>query len=90
MHAGKIVRSCGVLNAHKTEMDIVKEEKYVGDIITSDGKHTKNILARRSKGVGIVSEIGNHTRGSLSWFTSLCSSIDAKTNNVAVSSYFQF
>ena len=38
-------------------MEVVKEEKYVGDIITGDGKHTKNIMARRSKGIGIVSEI---------------------------------
>ena len=40
-------------------MQVVKEEKYVGDIITGDGKHTKNIMARRSKGIGIVSEIMN-------------------------------
>ena len=33
------------------------QEKYVGDIVTSDGKHSKNIAARRSKGIGIISEI---------------------------------
>ena len=38
-------------------MEVVEKEKYVGDIITSDGKHTKNITARRSKGLGIISEI---------------------------------
>ena len=40
-------------------MDIVKEEKYVGDIVTGDGKHTRNINARRSKGVGVIGEIAN-------------------------------
>ena len=36
-------------------MDIVSQEKYVGDIVSSDGKHTKNITLRRSKGIGISS-----------------------------------
>ena len=36
---------------------IVKEEKYVGDIVSCDGKHTKNIISRRSKGIGICNEI---------------------------------
>ena len=57
VHSGKQNKSCSVLKAHRTEMEVVKEEKYVGDIITGDGKHTKNIMARRSKGIGIVSEI---------------------------------
>ena len=47
------------MKAHSKVMEIVDKEKYVGDIITSDGKHTKNVDARRSKGVGIVSEIMN-------------------------------
>ena len=38
-------------------MESVKEEKYVGDMITGDGRHTKNVDARRSKGMGIISEI---------------------------------
>ena len=38
-------------------MEIVEKEKYVGDILTGNGKHTKNIDARRSKGMGIISEI---------------------------------
>ena len=35
----------------------MKQEKYVGDIVSSDGKHTKNILYRRSKGIGICNEV---------------------------------
>ena len=57
MHAGKASGTCPTLKAHTTHMDIVTEEKYVGDIISSDGKHTKNILSRRSKGIGIINEI---------------------------------
>ena len=37
-----------------------EEERYLGDLITSDGKNTKNVQARKSKGVGIVDKIFNH------------------------------
>ena len=57
MHTGKQSRMCPPLRAHTTEMEIVSEEKYVGDIVSSDGKHTKNISLRRSKGIGICNEI---------------------------------
>ena len=50
MHVGKQSRACPCLRAHSNEMDIVSQEKYVGDIVSSDGKHTKNITLRRSKG----------------------------------------
>ena len=57
LHAGKQIRSCSALNAHDTVMEIVDKEKYVGDIVANNGKHTKNIMARRSKGVGVICEI---------------------------------
>ena len=57
MHVGKPCQSCPPLRAHTTHMDIVTEEKYIGDVISSDGKHTKNITSRRSKGIGISNEI---------------------------------
>ena len=38
-------------------MDIVDEDKYVGDVVSEDGKHTKNINSRRSKGIGVCNEI---------------------------------
>ena len=59
MHAGKQSRPCDALKAHNMEMEVVTQEKYVGDIITNNGKCTKNIMARRSKGVGVISEITN-------------------------------
>ena len=33
------------------------EERYLGDLITSDGRNTKNLAARKAKGVGIVDKI---------------------------------
>ncbi len=59
IHAGRQIRPCSALYAHDTRMDVVNEEKYVGDIVTNDGKHARNISARRSKGVGIIGEIAN-------------------------------
>ena len=33
------------------------EQMYLGDIISSDGKQTKNVLARTNKGLGIINQI---------------------------------
>ena len=72
LHAGRKLRSCCVLKAHDVDMEIVEKEKYVGDILTGNGKHTKNIDARRSKGMGIISEIINTYVGwTLSWHSPL-------------------
>ena len=57
LHAGKRSRPCSTLNAHDEKIEAVDKEKYVGDIITSDGKHSKNVITRRSKGIGMISEI---------------------------------
>ena len=35
------------------------EEKYLGDILTSDGSNAKNIKARQAKGFGIVDRISS-------------------------------
>ena len=40
-------------------MPEVTEELYLGDMISSDGKNTKNVRNRVSKGLGIVSQIFN-------------------------------
>ena len=39
------------------EMENIKSEKYLGDVISIDGKNIKNIKARVSKGIGISSRI---------------------------------
>ena len=41
----------------KTQMTKVKESKYLGDLISTDGKNHKNILERKGKGLGIVLQI---------------------------------
>ena len=44
------------LNGEHT-MEESRTEKYLGDLISNDGKHDKNIKARKDKGQGIVDQI---------------------------------
>ena len=37
-------------------MEEVNSEKYLGDILSNDGKNTKNINARKNRGIGLVTE----------------------------------
>ena len=39
------------------KMEEVENEKYLGDIISQDGKNMKNILARTNRGIGIRNQI---------------------------------
>ena len=57
LHAGKPSDLCPVIRAHSTEIEVTTKERYVGDIVSSDGKHNKNIDSRRSKGIGMCNEI---------------------------------
>ena len=41
----------------ETDMERKDSEKYLGDIISNDGKNLKNIKARIAKGTGIISKI---------------------------------
>ena len=38
-------------------MEIKEEQMYLGDIISSDGKHDKNIQSRKNRGLGKINEI---------------------------------
>ena len=38
-------------------MELKQEQLYLGDLVSSDGTHTKNIQFRRNKGVGIINQI---------------------------------
>ena len=38
-------------------MEVKREEKYLGDVISTDGQNIKNIKARVAKGKGIISRI---------------------------------
>ena len=48
-----------VLKVHGTAVKEIKDDKYLGDILSCDGKNTKNIKDRISKGVGIIANIFN-------------------------------
>ena len=59
MHIGKKHDLCPTLKVHGTIMPEVSQETYLGDILSYDGKNTKNLKSRISKGIGIISQILN-------------------------------
>ena len=59
MHIGARDNICSTLTVHNTLMSNVTEDTYLGDIISSDGRNTKNVTSRISKGIGIITQI-NH------------------------------
>ena len=38
-------------------MKVKQEQTYLGDVISDDGKHNKNVQARSNKGLGIITQI---------------------------------
>ena len=38
-------------------MEEVSEEKYLGDILSVDGRNSKNIMARKNKSIGSTNQI---------------------------------
>ena len=59
MHIGKQSKFCPSLKVHGTILHEATEELYLGDLISSDGKNSKNIKTRISKGIGLISQIMN-------------------------------
>ena len=59
LHIGRDAHDCPALKVHGTDMQQVKDDRYLGDILSSDGKNSKNIKDRISKGVGIIANIFN-------------------------------
>ena len=41
------------------KIESVEEDKYLGDIISSDGSNMKNVVARKGKSNGILKQIGS-------------------------------
>ena len=39
------------------KMKEVDNEKYLGDILSSDGKNCKNIAARKNRGFGVITQL---------------------------------
>ena len=48
---------CVFLEVQEAEMRIAEKEKYIGDIISSNGSNDANIAKRRSQGMGAISQI---------------------------------
>ena len=59
IHVGKENLLCPDLKVHGTEMGLVTDDTYLGDIISHDGTNTKNVQNRVGKGLGIISEVMN-------------------------------
>ena len=58
MHVGKKDKNlCPVLKVHGSEMLTSDREKYLGDILTTDGRIDQNITDRYNKGMGKTNEI---------------------------------
>ena len=57
IHVSKRQISCQELRVQGETMARVDFDTYLGDIITKDGKNTKNIDRKVSKGLGIVNQI---------------------------------
>ena len=45
------------VNSGEYKMSTVDSEKYLGDILSNDGKNIKNVTARKNRGIGIVTQI---------------------------------
>ena len=59
IHGGKQNLFCPELHVNNGEEKIkeVDKEKYLGDILSKDGKNDQTIAARKSTGMGIVTQI---------------------------------
>ena len=57
IHVGKKTKPCPSLQVHGSKIPEVDKEKYLGDIISSDGKNTRNIQSRIAKGIGTIAQI---------------------------------
>ena len=57
MHIGKESVLCPDLKIHGYNMEKVSSDKYLGDILSSDGRNSINMKERIGKGIGIISEI---------------------------------
>ena len=57
LHVGKTHIKCPELKVHGSKISKVSHETYLGDVLSDDGKNTKNVKNRISKGIGIISRI---------------------------------
>ena len=59
IHVGAKNSVCPKLEVHGTPMIEVDFDTYLGDIVSGDGRNTRNVKNRIGKGLGIISDIIN-------------------------------
>ena len=59
LHVGKANTLCPTLMVHGEKMSHVSEDTYLWDIVSNDGKNTKNINNRIGRGIGKINDILN-------------------------------
>ena len=59
IHVGAHADKCPILKAHDQIIVNTTSDKYVGDIISSNGSNKENITSRVNKGLGAISTIMN-------------------------------
>ena len=57
LHVGKTHKKCPELKVHGSKISKVSHETYLGEVLSDDGKNTKNVKNRISKGIRIISRI---------------------------------
>ena len=57
LHVGRDKEKCKDLLVNGLSMKTSDKEKYLGSIITSDGKPTQDIVDRHNRGIGVVNQI---------------------------------
>ena len=57
MEADNKIVKCVFLKVQKCEMKSAEEEKYIGDVISSNCSNDPNVSKRRSQGIGAISHI---------------------------------
>ena len=61
IHVGKVCPFCPTLQVHGEAIDLVEEDKYLGDVISNtiqvNGSNQKNVIKRRGSGMGIITQI---------------------------------
>ena len=57
MHVGCVKPQCPTLKVQSLEMSTSNRERYLGDILSTDGKIEENLKERVAKGNGIVNQI---------------------------------
>ena len=57
MRIGNEKSNCPNLKVHSKDMLTANSERFLGDILSTDGKIEENLKKRQSKGIGIVNQI---------------------------------